>query len=145
YVYRKSNSPEFFSEIRRNKHKIELKAKREHVERRNVKIGIGGIRDIEFTVQLLQLQLGGRDPSVRSPNTLEALFRLSRAGAIPPETAQVLSEDYEFLRNIEHRLQILYELQTQTMPEDARERTLLARRLGRPDLESFEAEFSTRT
>src|SRR6266478_363461 len=111
YVYRRGVSSEFVAEIRQNKRKIERKAKDEGVEQTNVKIGTGGIRDIEFTVQFLQLQRGGFEPRVRTPNTLEALFRLSQTGVIPRSAAEELSEDYQFLRNVEHRLQLLYELQ----------------------------------
>src|SRR5262249_42030014 len=109
------------------------------------KLGWGGIRDIEFIVQLLQLELGGRDPHVRTPNTLDALSRLERTGVLTEEEASELSEDYCFLRTVEHRLQILYELQTQTLPTDPSERRLLARRLGFADAGAIDEEYRRRT
>ncbi len=145
YVYRRSIESEVLESIRRNKRSIERKAEIQNQSLTNVKLGVGGIRDIEFLVQSLQLQLGGRNPLVRTPNTLEAISRLRHAGALSADEAAELTEDYQFLRNIEHRLQILYELQTQTMPTDPAERRLLARRMGFPDAESFNAEYRRRT
>ena len=145
FVYRRNVDSEVLESIRRNKRSIERKAEIQNQSHSNVKLGIGGIRDIEFLVQALQLQLGGRNPLVRTPNTLDAISRLRHAGALTPSEAAELGDAYVFLRNIEHRLQILYELQTQTMPVDPPERRLLARRMGFPDAQSFDAEYDRRT
>jgi len=87
-------------------------------EATNVKLGRGGIREIEFIVQALQLLYGGDDPWLREPNTLKAIFRLTERGYLAPDLGRVLSRDYEHLRTAEHRLQILHELQTHTLPKD---------------------------
>jgi glutamate-ammonia-ligase adenylyltransferase len=145
YVYRRTVTSEFVEDIRHNKERIEQKARLEGVEFTNVKIGYGGIRDIEFTVQLLQLELGGKNPLLRTPTTLEALSRLRQLGVISSTSARELSEDYQFLRTIEHRLQILYEMQTQTMPTDPHELHLLARRSGYASSEDFTKDYRRRT
>jgi [glutamine synthetase] adenylyltransferase / [glutamine synthetase]-adenylyl-L-tyrosine phosphorylase len=86
-------------------------------ERANdVKLSRGGIREIEFTVQLLQVVRGGQFPELRTRATLQALPRLVRAGLMPPETAQALADAYVFFRRAEHRIQYLDDLQTHTLP-----------------------------
>ena len=88
-----------------------------HPERANdVKLSRGGIREIEFTVQLLQVVRGGQFPELRCRATLEALERLSRAGLMPEETAQQLAAAYVFLRQVEHRIQYLDDQQTHVLP-----------------------------
>ena len=88
-----------------------------HPERANdVKLSRGGIREIEFTVQLLQVVRGGQFPELRCRPTLEALPRLARAGLMPQETAQALAEAYIFLRKVEHRIQYLDDQQTHVLP-----------------------------
>lgn len=83
----------------------------------NVKRGRGGIRDIEFIVQTHQLIHGGRDPDLRVRGTRAALGALARAGRIEPEHAAVLSDNYDRLRVIEHRLQMVNDRQTHSLPE----------------------------
>lgn len=86
-------------------------------ERANdVKISRGGIREIEFTVQLLQVVRGGNFPELRCRPTLEALSRLARAGLMPEATAQKLHDAYVFLRQAEHRIQYLDDQQTHVLP-----------------------------
>lgn len=97
---------------------------------REVKLGRGGIRDIEFTVQMLQMLHGGRWPDSRTPNTLEALRALGERQRIRPLQAKTLERNYIFLRGIEHRLQIQGGRQTHILPESPEELELLARRLG---------------
>jgi len=145
FVYRRSVPPEFVEAIRANKRRMEKKAEVEGQARINVKVGVGGIRDIEFAVQLLQLQHGRSNPALRTSNTLDAIARLCQAGLLSPEQAHDLAEDYQFLRNVEHRLQLLYDLQTQSLPTDPEERRLLARRLGYPDADAFDADYARRT
>ena len=98
----------------------------------NVKLGRGGIREIEFLVQALQLLYGGDDPWLRERGTLRALFRATERGYLAPDLGGMLSHDYVHLRTVEHRLQILHEFQTHTLPTEARAVGLLARRLGYP-------------
>ncbi|PZR00926.1 MAG: bifunctional [glutamine synthetase] adenylyltransferase/[glutamine synthetase]-adenylyl-L-tyrosine phosphorylase [Cereibacter sphaeroides] len=86
------------------------------VEGHNVKLGAGGIRQIEFFAQTRQLIAGGRDPSLRDPTTTGALAALARQGWLPPEVAEELSDHYRIYREIEHRLQMVNDAQTQTLP-----------------------------
>jgi [glutamine synthetase] adenylyltransferase / [glutamine synthetase]-adenylyl-L-tyrosine phosphorylase len=98
---------------------------REHASKRaagnpgranDVKLSRGGIREIEFTVQLLQVVRGGQFPELRTRPTLDALKRLCHAQLMPPETADALAAAYEFLRKVEHRIQYLDDQQTHVMP-----------------------------
>ncbi len=96
----------------------------------NVKLGRGGIREIEFIVQALQLLYGGDDPWLRERNSLKALFRLTERGFLAPALGRALSHALVHLRTVEHRLQLLHEFQTHTLPDDAPSLGRLARRLG---------------
>jgi glutamate-ammonia-ligase adenylyltransferase len=107
----------------------------------NVKLGRGGIREIEFIVQALQLAFGGRDEWLRAPHTLISMARLADRGLISEAEYSQLSDAYQFWRCLEHRLQMEHGLQTHTMPLDSKRRELIARRLnflGEQSLEQFE-------
>ncbi len=96
----------------------------------NVKLGRGGIREIEFIAQALQLAHGGRDTWLQhAPHTLISLGRLAERGHINERERTELSDAYTFLRALEHRLQMEHGLQTHTVPDDAARRTLVARRM----------------
>lgn len=95
----------------------------------NVKLGRGGIREIEFVAQALQLAHGGRDPWLRAPHTLISLGRLCDRGHLAERERAELSDAYAFLRTLEHRLQMEHGLQTHTVPDDAPRRTTVARRM----------------
>ncbi|TMA38207.1 MAG: bifunctional [glutamate--ammonia ligase]-adenylyl-L-tyrosine phosphorylase/[glutamate--ammonia-ligase] adenylyltransferase [Deltaproteobacteria bacterium] len=97
---------------------------------RDVKLGRGGIREVEFVVQAQQLVHGGKDPRVQARSTLGALARLSSCGYVDPEQAAALAVAYRFLRDVEHKLQIVHERQTHLVPRDEAEVAALARRLG---------------
>ena len=116
---------------------------RREVERRDlaehVKLGPGGIREIEFVAQALQLVRGGRDPELAVRPTLEALARLARAKLLPEEAARELTEAYHFLRRVEHRLQYLDDLQTHTLPADAEDRARVASMCGFDGWDAFAA------
>lgn len=111
------------------------------VEGHDVKLGRGGIREIEFTAQVLQLIWGGRDPGLRDPTTLGALVALAAAGKIDRKAAADLADAYVFLRNLEHRLQMVADRQTHRMPEDAEGVARIASFLGFADAEAFRAAF----
>jgi glutamate-ammonia-ligase adenylyltransferase len=100
-------------------------ARRELAE--HVKLGPGGIREIEFVAQALQLVRGGRDRTLAVRPTLEALARLAERKLLPEDAARELAAAYDFLRRTEHRLQYLDDLQTHTLPEDAGDRERVAR------------------
>jgi len=109
-----------------------------HPERANdVKLSRGGIREIEFTVQLLQVVRGGQFPELRCRPTLEALQRLARAGLMPQETAGALAQAYEFLRRVEHRIQYLDDQQTHVLPTRDDDLAWIAHTMGYADCCAF--------
>jgi glutamate-ammonia-ligase adenylyltransferase len=103
----------------------------------NVKLGEGGIREIEFLVQTLQLVWGGRDPTLRMSTTLGALGLLAQAGHIPREAVAELEAAYRFLRAVEHRLQMVADRQTHELPERREELERFAVFMGYPDATVF--------
>jgi glutamate-ammonia-ligase adenylyltransferase len=98
--------------------------------RGNVKLGRGGVREIEFLVQVLQLINGGRDERVRTRGSLATLQRLVACRYLPEDEGAALAGAYRFLRNVEHKIQIVHQRQTHSVPRDVREQETLARRLG---------------
>jgi glutamate-ammonia-ligase adenylyltransferase len=96
----------------------------------NVKLGEGGIREIEFLAQTLQLVWGGRDPRLRVPTTLGALRMLVRAGHVPRDAARELGAAYRFLRRVEHRLQMTADRQVHELPRRAEELARFAAFMG---------------
>ena len=108
----------------------------------NVKLGAGGIREIEFYVQTQQLILGGRDPALRSNRTLDALAALAAAGHVEAKAAEELTSAYRELRAIEHRIQMVADEQTHRLPEDDMERKRVAALYGEPQLRRFDARVS---
>ena len=111
----------------------------------NVKLGRGGIREIEFIAQALQLAHGGRDDWLRAPHTLVSLGRLADRDFITQQERSELSDAYRFLRALEHRLQMEHGLQTHTVPDSEATKTLIARRMGYTDLPEFISELTTHT
>jgi glutamate-ammonia-ligase adenylyltransferase len=105
----------------------------------DVKLGRGGIREIEFTTQVLQLIWGGRDPALRDPTTLGALRALTAAGRVERGAASDLADAYVFLRDLEHRLQMVADRQTHRLPEDEAGLARLASFMGFDGPESFGA------
>jgi glutamate-ammonia-ligase adenylyltransferase len=103
----------------------------------DVKLGRGGIREIEFFVQTQQLVWGGREPALRSPRTLDALDALAQAGKIAAEDAGDLARCYRFLRRLEHRLQMIADRQTHRLPEAPEELRALALFLGYADADAL--------
>ena len=132
WVYRQYLSRADISGIKALKRRIERRAA-ENVRQQNLKEGAGGIRDVEFVIQFLQLLNGGDLPELRTANTLEAIARLQEAGCLTMQEASILSDNYVFLREAEHRLQILFDLQTHSLPEDPGELRRLAIRMGFDD------------
>ena len=131
--------PDEIRSVRDMKARAEEIIERKGLASLEVKRGRGGIRDVEFAVQLLQLVHGRRDISIRSRNTLEALTQLATGGYIADEDAHSLAKSYKFLRNVEHRLQLVELEQTHTVPKDLTQRTHLAQTLNM-NLESFDAQ-----
>ena len=116
--------------VRALKVRAEEEVRRRGVAEREVKRGPGGIRDIEFAAQLLQLVHGRVDPELRTPNTGRALDALAQGGYVDPDDAQRLRASYALLRRVEHVLQLDDERQTHTVPDDRAQRRRIARVLG---------------
>jgi glutamate-ammonia-ligase adenylyltransferase len=107
------------------------------VEGHDIKLGRGGIRDIEFFAQTQQLIAGGRHPELRTRGTIETLDRLAEGGWIAQEAATELAQTYFFLRRIENRLQMVGDLQTHIIPADQQELDRIARLSGFADTEAL--------
>jgi len=129
FVFRPGLDAAIVGEIRRMKAAIDRSLSAKGSPRRNVKLGVGGIREVEFLVQALQLLYAGDDPWLRERNSLRAIFRLTERGYLSPDLGRFLGEALVHLRTVEHRLQILHEFQTHTLPENAEELGRLARRM----------------
>ncbi len=106
----------------------------------NIKLGRGGIREIEFFAQTQQLIFGGRNPALRARGTCQALQALASAGHVSEDTAKELIEAYGFLRRLEHRLQMVGDQQTHSLPLDPAGMAAIATFLGYADAPSFEAD-----
>src|SRR4051795_9961099 len=121
----------------------------EHVPKaeadREVKLGRGGLRDIEFAVQLLQLVHGRGDPTLRSPTTLVALDALARGGYVGRDDAARLASAYRFLRTVEHRLQLAHLRRTHLLPTDEGDLRRLARAMGYREVESWQRDHDAHT
>jgi glutamate-ammonia-ligase adenylyltransferase len=130
WVYRRWLTRADITDIKALKRRIEHRAIRDGTDADDVKSGRGGIRDIEFTIQFLQLLSGGDTPRVRSGTTLEAIRRLAEIGGLTDQERAILERNYTLLRTVEHRLQILYDRQTHVLPRDPAEFARLAVRLG---------------
>ena len=123
----------------RNMHaQIRAEVKRQerlHPDRsNNVKLGRGGIREIEFLAQVFQLIRGGRDPALRERSTRQTLRLIAERELMPAATVERLLDAYAFLRNLEHRLQYLDDAQTHTLPPNEPDREVVARMMGLPDV-----------
>ena len=108
----------------------------------NLKLGAGGIREIEFFVQTQQLIYGGRDPSLRACRTLDALKALTAAGYVAPKVETELAAAYDRLRALEHRVQMINDEQTHVLPEARSDRRRVAALAGFSDLKAFDGSVS---
>jgi len=146
FVWRKNLDFAAIADIHSIKRQIHAHKVDERVSAKGVdlKLGTGGIREIEFYVQTQQLILGGRNPALRSPRTLEALAALANAGHVTDAAAVELEGAYRRLRNVEHRIQMLADEQTHKLPESDAERRRVAALSGYGQLRVFDAAI-TRT
>ncbi|MEO8346407.1 MAG: bifunctional [glutamate--ammonia ligase]-adenylyl-L-tyrosine phosphorylase/[glutamate--ammonia-ligase] adenylyltransferase [Betaproteobacteria bacterium] len=138
FVYRKYLDYDAYDGLRDVHRQIRDQALRED-HRANVKLGEGGIREIEFIVQALQIVRGGREPDLRVKGTLPALAALEARGLLPSSAAAALHDAYVFLRRTEHRLQYRDDQQTHQLPAETDERALLAESMDFAGLREFEA------
>jgi glutamate-ammonia-ligase adenylyltransferase len=140
FVYRRSIDPGAMREVRDMKTRIEEERRQAGRDlEADLKEGPGGIRDVEFLVQSLQLVLAGREPALRTGNVLAALEALGRLGVLPEATADALARGYLWLRRAEHALQLAEEQQTARFPRAAGAQTALARRMGYAEPEAADA------
>jgi [glutamine synthetase] adenylyltransferase / [glutamine synthetase]-adenylyl-L-tyrosine phosphorylase len=145
FVYPVELAPGAIDEVRRTKVRLEEYIRRRGKEFTEVKRGRGGIRDVEFAVQLLQIVHGRRDPRLRSPNTLAALSVLAEEGYVAEPDAAALADAYRFLRRLEHRLQMVRDLQTHDLPADHHARRTIARSLGLDGAGALQSEYDRQT
>ncbi|MDQ6810208.1 MAG: bifunctional [glutamate--ammonia ligase]-adenylyl-L-tyrosine phosphorylase/[glutamate--ammonia-ligase] adenylyltransferase [Verrucomicrobiota bacterium] len=130
FIYPRSPTPDLLDEVAAIKRRIERDIVGHENLDRNVKLGAGGIREIEFIVQALQLIHGARHAFLQEPSTLKALPALAQLELLPQNEVLLLDSAYRFLRSVEHRLQIEAEQQTHTIPDDAAALRRLALSLG---------------
>ena len=120
FVYRRYLDFDTLRQLRAMKHQIERELRAPDLVDRNIKLGYGGIRELEFIVQALILVYGGRDPRLRTAQTLAALERLGALGYLNADRARELAAAYLFLRDVEHKLQVVAALQTHVLPDRRR-------------------------
>ena len=137
FVYRKYLDYDAYAGLRDIHRQIREQGKRRDYAS-NIKLGPGGIREVEFTVQALQLVRGGREPGLRERATLGALEAIAARSLLPQAAVDALREAYVFLRNLEHRLQYRDDQQTQSLPTDGAEREALALAMGFDDVAQFD-------
>jgi glutamate-ammonia-ligase adenylyltransferase len=130
FVYRRFLDFDTLRQLRAMKHQIEAELRSPAMIARNIKLGRGGIRELEFVAHSLTLIYGGRDPRIRTGNALTALRLLDTHGYMAQERATALAEAYVLLRDTEHKLQVAAGMQTQTLPADAQAMRTLAARMG---------------
>jgi glutamate-ammonia-ligase adenylyltransferase len=130
FIFRRYLDYTTVDELRHMKMRIENELLDAQDIERNTKLGVGGIREIEFFTQALQLVNGGYEPKLRGPSTLPALAELADHGFISAREKDNLIEAYRFLRQVEHKVQIVQESHAHSIPVGEDEETALARRLG---------------
>ena len=129
FVWNAADRPDFVQDVQAMRRRVEQHVPARLAER-ELKLGPGGLRDVEFSVQLLQLVHGRSDVMLRSPTTMTALEFLSTWGYVGRDDAATLSDAYRFLRTLEHRLQLYRLRRTHTMPEDETDLRRIGRSLG---------------
>ena len=132
FVFRRYLDYGVFESLREMKSMIAREVEKRELSD-HIKLGRGGIREVEFVVQALQLVRGGSDPRLRSPSLLTVLPRLAGQKLLPEAAVRELGAAYEFLRRLENRLQMLADEQTHRLPPDVERRARLAVALGVPD------------
>jgi len=138
-------------EVRSVKERIDAKMAERGHEQRNVKLGVGGIREIEFLVQTIQVLAGRRLPGILGRGTLNSLARLQKSGILLKKQQTDLARAYKFLRDVEHKLQMVHDLQTHALPDQQKELERCAIRMGydradRPTaVKQFQADLADHT
>ncbi len=130
FIYRKYLDYNLIEDMKQMKQKIDASLTRSREGETNLKLGRGGIREIEFFIQALQLVYAGKNPKLRERNSLRALDTLLAANLLAEDDHQKLREAYRFLRSVEHRIQMVQERQTHNLPAKGEEMLALSRRCG---------------
>ncbi|MBI5478780.1 MAG: bifunctional [glutamate--ammonia ligase]-adenylyl-L-tyrosine phosphorylase/[glutamate--ammonia-ligase] adenylyltransferase [Deltaproteobacteria bacterium] len=143
FVFPRSTSPGVIEEIHELNRRI--KAELKEPQASNIKLGPGGIREVEFFVQALQLLHAGKNPTLRARGTLRALDVLLFAGLVSERERRTLADAYVFLRRLEHRLQLEHGVATHSLPADEAALARIARRLGYETLPDFRADLERHT
>ena len=141
FVFRKYLDYSAFASMRDLKAQIIREVNRREMTD-NIKLGPGGIREIEFIAQVFQLIRGGRDTALQIRPTCKVLALLAERGHLSPDAVARLTEAYVFLRNLEHRLQYLQDAQTQMLPTDDENRARIATAMGCADWQDFMARLA---
>ncbi len=142
FIFRRHLDYAMIEDIKGMKQKIDHSLARAEEGEINLKLGRGGIREIEFFIQALQLIYAGKKSALRLKGSLPALKALHEEGLVKDEELPVLSDAYIFLRTVEHRIQVFQEQQTHNLPSREEELRALARRSGFDDIESFMTELN---
>jgi glutamate-ammonia-ligase adenylyltransferase len=145
FVFRRYGGESVLRDMANIKSRIEHEIVKSNALTRHVKLGIGGIREIEFILQVLQVLHGGRHPEIRDANTLRGLNAVAQAGLLPQRDADALADAYQFLRVVEHRLQMEADLQTHTIPDETAAVKRLARLMGFRTVSDFLRKKSSHT
>jgi [glutamine synthetase] adenylyltransferase / [glutamine synthetase]-adenylyl-L-tyrosine phosphorylase len=140
FVYETPIEPDSIDKIAAMRQRIEHERAKPGEERWDIKLGYGGLVEIEFLVQLHQLLWGARSPTLRLTSTWDVLEALERQGILPPPEAQSLREAYSFLRRVESALRIVDDRSINTIPNNPADQRRLARRLGYQDVGEVRAE-----
>ena len=130
FVYQDKFEYESLIEISRLRKRMELELAKEPIKGKNVKLGFGGLADIEFAVQILQLKHGKKFSRLRQTNTLTAIQNFVALGLVDHDMAIELQDSYLFLRNLECSLRIIRQTPTNTLPKENKDLASLARLLG---------------
>ncbi len=141
FVFRRYFDYNSFDSFRDMKSRISSQVKSKHLQR-NIKLGPGGIREIEFFVQLFQMIRGGVEPELQERGVLKCLALLASSGLIRKDTSRELSQAYEFLRRLENRLQAYQDNQTHDVPEQEDLHLIIALSMGYSNIEDFQTELS---
>lgn len=130
FIYRKYLDYNLIEDMKQMKQKIDASLARSREGETNLKLGRGGIREIEFFIQALQLVYAGKNPKLRERNSLKALDTLLAANLLVEDDHRQLRDAYRFLRSVEHRIQVVQERQTHNLPAKEEEMLALSRRSG---------------
>jgi len=136
FVYRRYTDFSVFQSLREMKGMIEAEVRRKGMSH-NIKLGAGGIREVEFIVQAMQLIYGGKIPALQDTRLLPVLDKLDEQGLLLPDMVRDLKEGYEYLRNVEHAIQGMNDVQTQLLPDQDLSRARLVCIMGNIDWDHF--------